>query len=169
LSSLLSFAVTTVANPIAGFTAFAQIIRDYVVAAAVENGVTSLGKLGDATKLKGDVDLEEGANVTIVRGAQKLTISSLGGGTTDHAALSHLDYASAGHTGFQPAGSYEVGGAVAAHEGSYDHALLPSSDEKAALAGTDGTPDAGNPYVTDSDPRLAAGVAQMWSRSLTRL
>ena len=29
-----------------------------------------------------------------------------GGGVTDHAALTSLDYASAGHTGFQPAGSY---------------------------------------------------------------
>lgn len=29
-----------------------------------------------------------------------------------------------------------------------------SSDEKAALVGTDGTPDGANPFVTDSDPRL---------------
>lgn len=31
---------------------------------------------------------------------------------------------------------------------------MPSSGEKAALAGTDGTPSSGNPYVTDSDSRL---------------
>lgn len=31
---------------------------------------------------------------------------------------------------------------------------LPSSDQKAALAGTDGTPSATNKYVTDSDDRL---------------
>jgi len=30
---------------------------------------------------------------------------------------------------------------------------FPSSDEKAALAGTNGVPSAANPYVTDSDPR----------------
>lgn len=29
-----------------------------------------------------------------------------GGGTSDHSELTNLDYASAGHTGFQPAGSY---------------------------------------------------------------
>lgn len=36
-----------------------------------------------------------------------------------------------------------------------DGANIPSSDEKDALVGTDGTPDAANPYVTDSDARLA--------------
>lgn len=33
-----------------------------------------------------------------------------GNATTDHAALSHLDYASSGHTGFQAAGSYLTDG-----------------------------------------------------------
>ena len=35
--------------------------------------------------------------------------------------------------------------------------LLPTTDEKAALAGTDGTPSGTNKYVTDSDPRLSGG------------
>jgi len=34
----------------------------------------------------------------------------------------------------------------------------PTSDQKAALAGTNGTPAAGNPYVTDSDPRLNSSL-----------
>jgi hypothetical protein len=34
---------------------------------------------------------------------------------------------------------------------------LPTTDQKAALAGTNGTPSAANPYVTDSDPRLSGG------------
>lgn len=38
-------------------------------------------------------------------------------------------------------------------------ATTPSIDEKAALTGTDGTPSAGNPYVTDSDARLGGAVA----------
>jgi hypothetical protein len=33
----------------------------------------------------------------------------------------------------------------------------PTADEKAALVGTDGSPSAANPYVTDSDPRLTGG------------
>lgn len=33
----------------------------------------------------------------------------------------------------------------------------PTADEKAALAGTDGSPSAANKYVTDSDPRLTGG------------
>lgn len=32
---------------------------------------------------------------------------------------------------------------------------IPTTDEAAALAGTDGTPSATNKYVTNSDPRLA--------------
>lgn len=43
----------------------------------------------------------------------------------------------------------------------------PTDDEKAALVGTDGTPDATNPYVTNSDPRLirvglVAGGQVVW-------
>jgi len=34
----------------------------------------------------------------------------------------------------------------------------PTSDEKAAFAGTDGSPSVANKYVTDSDPRLAPAV-----------
>jgi hypothetical protein len=42
---------------------------------------------------------------TFVKSGDKF-IPGSGGGSSDHAALSHLDYASSGHTGFQPAGSY---------------------------------------------------------------
>src|SRR5687768_7099187 len=35
--------------------------------------------------------------------------------------------------------------------------VAPAQDEKDALAGTEGTPSAANPYVTDSDPRLVGG------------
>ena len=47
-------------------------------------------------------------NYSGIQDAAKKTSSPLGtgGGSTDHAALSNLAYASAGHTGFQPAGSY---------------------------------------------------------------
>ena len=41
--------------------------------------------------------------------------------------------------------------------GDHGHATLPGSDEKAALAGTNGTPSGTNKYVTDSDPRLGGG------------
>jgi hypothetical protein len=63
----------------------------------------------------------------------------------------------------------EVEGAAAseraAHEGAYNHGLLhsnaldhsnandPAAGEKAALAGTSGTPGSGNKYVTDGDAR----------------
>ena len=36
-------------------------------------------------------------------------------------------------------------------------ATAPTADEKAALAGTDGSPSTSNKYVTDSDPRLSGG------------
>jgi len=46
----------------------------------------------------------------------------------------------------------------------------PTSDEKAALAGTDGSPSAANKYVTNSDSRLAGGLSAdnlMWVRDET--
>jgi hypothetical protein len=35
----------------------------------------------------------------------------------------------------------------------------PTSDQKAALAGTAGTPSASNKYVTDADPRISAAAS----------
>lgn len=43
--------------------------------------------------------------------------------------------------------------AVGTHESTYAHTNLPSTDEKAALAGTSGTPSTSNRYVTDADAR----------------
>jgi len=43
--------------------------------------------------------------------------------------------------------------AVLGHEGSFDHADLPTTGEKAALPGTSGVPGAANRYVTDADAR----------------
>lgn len=40
-----------------------------------------------------------------------------------------------------------------------DDSRFPTASEKAALAGTDGTPSGANPFVTDSDPRLSGSFA----------
>lgn len=54
----------------------------------------------------------EGSNVTLgitenpLLGRTDVEIAAAGGGPTDHAALSHLAYADAGHTGFQAALSF---------------------------------------------------------------
>ena len=49
-----------------------------------------------------------------------------GGGTTDHAELSHLDYASSGHTGFMSSANYIPGGTVIniKADGSGDYATI---------------------------------------------
>lgn len=48
-----------------------------------------------------------GDNITLTSDNATITISGgAGGGVSDHSLLSNLDYASAGHTGFQPAGDY---------------------------------------------------------------
>jgi len=57
----------------------------------------------------------------------------------DHSNISNLDYASSGHTGFA----------------SDSDSRFPTTDEKAALAGTSGAPSAANKYVTDVDPRMS--------------
>ena len=49
-------------------------------------------------------------------------------------------------------------GAEAAARAAAD-ASNPSAGEKAALAGTNGTPDGSNRYVTNSDPRLTSSPA----------
>jgi len=57
----------------------------------------------------GDVlNFVSGDNITVTRSADdEITISGgAGGGTSNHSELNELDYASAGHTGFQPAGDY---------------------------------------------------------------
>lgn len=51
-------------------------------------------------------------------------------------------------------GSLRTIGTGALQAGAGD--LAPTSDQKAALVGTDGTPSASNEYVTNSDPRLVA-------------
>jgi len=48
-----------------------------------------------------------------------------GGGTKKHSGLSELDYASSGHTGFDPAGAGTS--AVALHEVSYNHGLIATA------------------------------------------
>ncbi len=97
-------------------------------------------------------------------------------GTTVDLVADHLHVKAGGHTHAQSevtnlpgdlsgmqsaiAGKENAGAAAAAvggHESSYAHANLPSSDQKAALAGTNGTPSGTNKYVTDSDPRLGGG------------
>lgn len=58
-----------------------------------------------------------------------------------------------------PSSDFAASDVVTIHESTFDHGLLhsnshdPSADEKAALAGTDGTPGAANKFVTDIDPR----------------
>ena len=42
---------------------------------------------------------------------------------------------------------------------SITDARFPTSDEKGAMVGSSGTPDATNPYVTDADPRLIGLVS----------
>jgi hypothetical protein len=57
----------------------------------------------------------------------------------------------AAQAGADPAGTAAT--AVTNHETTFDHANLPTTAEKAALAGTSGAPGAGNRYVTDADAR----------------
>lgn len=52
-----------------------------------------------------------------------------------------------------------LGSGVATH--AVIDAQLPTSDEKAALAGTNGTPSGANRYVTDTDPRLTGSLDEL--------
>jgi hypothetical protein len=48
-------------------------------------------------------------------------------------------------------------------------AVLPSTDEKAAMVGTDGTPSALNPFVTDTDPRVVNAISTATHETLNTL
>jgi len=95
------------------------------------------------------------ATLTQAIGTAPLTITS----TTKCTNL-NADMVDGKHdSDFDAAGA--ASSAVSNHESTYDHDNLPTDDEKDALAGTDGTPSSLNPYVTDSDPRLSAGLPQV--------
>lgn len=65
-----------------------------------------LGNSANGTELEFKTIIA-GTNITITHTANGIEISaSGGGGSSDHASLSNLDYAHAGHTGFQPALGY---------------------------------------------------------------
>ena len=96
--------------------------------------------------------------------AQAADSAKLGGVTPTVAGLALLDdvNAAAQRTtlGLGDSATKNVGtaaGTVAA--GDHTHTTLPTSDEKAALAGTSGTPSATNKFVTDDDSRLTGGLA----------
>ena len=69
------------------------------------------------------------------------------------AAGSASEYSRGDHTHGSPTNP------ITAHESTYTHSLLhsnsndPTADQKAALAGTSGTPSASNKFLTDSDSR----------------
>lgn len=54
---------------------------------------------------------------------------------------------------------------VTTHESTYNHTLIPTSDEKAALAGSSGVPSAANKYVTNADSRMSDSRAPSGSAS----
>jgi phage-related tail fiber protein len=67
--------------------------------------------------------------------------------------LTDVHVAAANKDGVAVAPSLRTLGAGAQQAASGADARFPTAAEKAALAGTDGSPGAGNRYVTDSDPR----------------
>ena len=100
---------------------------------------------GDKTKLDG---IEAGADVTDatnVTAAGALMDSEV----TNLAAVKAFD-----PTDYDSAGT--ASSAVSTHESTYSHGNLPTTDEKAALAGT-GTPSGANVFVTNDDSRLTDG------------
>lgn len=66
---------------------------------------------------------------------------------------------SAAQVGADPAGTAAT--AVTGHETSYTHTNLPTAGQKAALAGSQGTPSASNTYVTVEDVRLPSAARAM--------
>ena len=75
----------------------------------------------------------------------------------------------AGAAGGELAGSFPNPTVASVHAGSAHHANAndPTSDEKAALAGTTGSPGNTNRYVTDTDSRLSGGGSSSGASNVT--
>jgi hypothetical protein len=121
----------------------------------IDGSVTNAKVASDAAIAESKLNLASDASANV---ASRRT---LGTGAQQAAAGNHT------HTGLsvQDAGTPSVRAlgtnSTEAAAGNHTHSTLPSSDEKAALAGSEGTPGASNPYVTGSDPRLI--VTHLWS------
>jgi hypothetical protein len=95
-----SHAVLTIGTPANGLSLSGQVLSIALASGSVvgvlsaADWTTFSGKLSDAPS--------DGSTY----GRNSGTWAVVSSGITDHSALSNLDYASAGHTGFQPAGSY---------------------------------------------------------------
>lgn len=84
------------------------------------------------------------------------TYDDAGGTMTWSARLKStgLTSGSQGQLSKDSSGAFAVLGTTATTCAAGNDARFPSTDEKAALGGTNGTPASGNKFVTDSDPRL---------------
>lgn len=95
----------------------------------------------------GGVDIVAGTGISVSKDAtnKRVTITAQGGQAPGKHASTH------GSGGSDPITPAMIGAATAGHT----HSELPTSGQKAALAGTSGTPSNTNRYVTNSDPRLS--------------
>ena len=130
-------------------------------AGAAAQALTDAKTYTDTELLTKQDSLVSGTNIKTINnasllGAGNITIE----GETDHSQLSNLDYANSGHTGFEESGA--AAGLVGAHESTYNHGNIPTTDEKQALTGTTGTPSILNKYVTNDDPRLIPATTNQY-------
>jgi len=100
---------------------------------------------GAAATVQGNLNTHTGYTTTAHGGIVPSTR------TINSKALSSDITLSASDVGADASGA--ASSAVSTHESTYAHGNIPSSDEKAALAGTSGTPSSSNKYVTDNDSR----------------
>ena len=118
-----------------------------------------ISEMPNASALAGDEQIpgvQSAANVKLTP-AQIETYLSLGDAAKKNTGTTTGTVAAGDHN---HSGVYEEAGAVSTHESSYSHGNLPTSDQKAALAGT-GTPSSSNKYVTEDgipDPTKLAGI-----------
>lgn len=133
----------------------------------IGTGQLAQGKVAAINNLR---TLLQGANVTITTAGNEVTISCPGTMNDELVKVSAADTTS-GYLNAKvnaaapltkaigsPAGNetLDLGINVGTGAGTVaagDDSRFPTAGEKAALAGTDGTPGAGNPYVTNSDSR----------------
>jgi len=99
--------------PVSGLSLLHNLntIRHRITDLEASSGISSISVQGSGVALSSAItvlDFANGLNVSVDGETATVTNTFSGGGSSDHSTLSNLDYASAGHTGFQATLTAEV-------------------------------------------------------------
>ena len=166
-------AAVTTAKLDDGAVTAAKLADTAVTAGEYSNPVITIDAQGRITAAAdGDAALDASAAIAAIAaaiaGAGTVTASRVGDVITLQIKPKVSPSSGQGAVSYDTDGIFVVLGSTDKHAASGADTRFPSTLEKSALAGTDGTPSSTNKFVTNSDPRLSslplAGFLQKLAR-----